>query len=109
VADHPLFSRDGDDIEIELPITFDEAVLGAKVDVPTIHGSVAMTIPPGASSGRRLRLKGKGIKRGNTAGDQNVRLKIVLPKKMGPELRALAERWRDSAHFDPRADLWRMT
>ena len=53
---------------LELPITFDEAVLGAKVDVPTIHGSVSMTIPPGASSGQRLRLKGKGIKRGQQGG-----------------------------------------
>jgi len=84
-------------------------VLGAKVDVPTIHGSVAMTIPPGASSGQRLRLKGKGIRRGKTAGDQTVRLKIVLPKKVDEDMRALAERWRDRAGFDPRADLRRKT
>lgn len=109
VTDHPVFSRDGDDIELDLPITFDEAVLGAKVDVPTIHGSVAMTIPPGASSGQRLRLKGKGIRRGKTAGDQTVRLKIVLPKKVDEDMRALAERWRDHAGFDPRADLRRKT
>ncbi|MBT8454491.1 MAG: DnaJ domain-containing protein [Rhodobacteraceae bacterium] len=109
VTDHPVFSRDGDDIELDLPITFDEAVLGAKVDVPTIHGSVAMTIPPGASSGQRLRLKGKGIRRGKTVGDQTVRLKIVLPKKVDEDMRALAERWRDHAGFDPRADLRRKT
>ena len=109
VKPHPVFSREGDDIEIELPITFDEAVLGAKVDVPTISGPVSMTIPRGASSGQRLRLKGKGIRRGNTAGDQMVRLKIVLPKEMDEEMKTLAERWRDTTSFDPRADLRRQT
>ncbi|MDU8943581.1 DnaJ C-terminal domain-containing protein [Ovoidimarina sediminis] len=109
VKPHPVFSREGDDIEIELPITFDEAVLGAKVDVPTISGPVSMTIPRGASSGQRLRLKGKGIRRGKTAGDQMVRLKIVLPKEMDETMKALAERWRDAASFDPRADLRRKT
>ena len=109
VAPHPVFTRDGDDIEMELPITFDEAVLGAKVDVPTIQGSVAMTIPPGASSGQRLRLKGKGIKRTTTAGDQTVRLKIVLPNKVDDAMRSVAERWRDAVDFDPRADLRRKT
>ena len=109
VALHPVFSRDGDDIEMDLPIAFDEAVLGAKVDVPTIHGSVAMTIPPGASSGQRLRLKGKGIKRGKTAGDQTVRLMIVLPKKIDDAMRSAANRWHAAADFDPRADLRRNT
>ena len=109
VRTHPVFARDGDDIEIELPITFDEAVLGAKVDVPTISGPVTMTIPQGASSGQRLRLKGKGIRRGKAVGDQMVRLKIVLPKKVDDEMRALAESWRDAASFDPRADIRRTT
>ncbi|MGS4947499.1 DnaJ C-terminal domain-containing protein [Meridianimarinicoccus sp. RP-17] len=106
---HPVFTRDGDNIEIELPITFDEAVLGAKVDVPTINGLVSMTIPRGSSSGERLRLKGKGIKRGEHLGDQMVRLKIVLPKKTDDEMRAFAERWRAVAAFDPRADIRRKT
>ena len=109
VKPHPVFSRDGDDIEVELPITFDEAVLGAKVDVPTLTGSVTMTIPKGASSGQRLRLKGKGIKRGKSVGDQTVRLKIVLPKKIDGEMEALAKLWRDAAPFDPRADIRRKT
>lgn len=109
VKPHPMFTRDGDDIEIDLPITFDEAVLGARVDVPTIHGTVAMTIPAGASSGQRLRLKGKGIKRGKTAGDQHVRLKIVLPKGVDYEMRRLAKRWREHSRFDPRAELRRKT
>lgn len=109
VKPHPVFSRDDDDIEMELPITFDEAVLGAKVDVPTISGPVSMTIPKGASSGQRLRLKGKGIKRGKSAGDQTVRLKIVLPKEVSNDMAKLAERWRETGSFDPRAEMRGMT
>ncbi|MCG6884706.1 MAG: DnaJ domain-containing protein [Silicimonas sp.] len=109
VKPHPVFSRDGDDIELELPVTFDEAVLGAKVDVPTISGPVSMTIPKGASSGRRLRLKGKGIKRGGVTGDQTVRLKIVLPKDVTGDMQKLAERWRETSAFDPRAEMRRAT
>lgn len=109
VLPHPLFERDGDDIEIELPITVDEAVLGAKVEVPTVSGNVAMTIPEGASSGQRLRLKGKGIRRAGTVGDQFVRLKIVLPKPVDDEMRRLAETWRAASSFDPRKDLGRKT
>ena len=108
VRPHPVFTREGDDIEMELPITIDEAVLGAKVDVPTISGAVSVTIPKGASTGRRLRLKGKGIARGKEkAGDQYVRLKIVLPDKIDADLEALAERWREASGFDPRKDLRR--
>ncbi|MDJ0859585.1 MAG: DnaJ C-terminal domain-containing protein [Dinoroseobacter sp.] len=109
VSPHPVFERDGADIEIELPITFDEAVLGAKVDVPTLSGNVAMTIPQGASSGQRLRLKGRGIVTGGSTGDQFVRLKIVLPKSIDDEMRSLAENWRSASSFDPRKDLRRKT
>lgn len=110
VRPHPVFARDGDDIEVDLPITLDEAVLGAKVDVPTISGAVAMSIPKGVSSGRRLRLKGKGIARaGGRAGDQYVRLRIVLPDTVTAEMEELARRWRDQSDFDPRKDLRRQT
>ena len=109
VKPHPVFSREGDDIEVELPITFDEAVLGAKIAVPTISGSVSMGIPKGASSGQRLRLKGKGIQRGKKVGDQFVRLKIVLPKTIDDELQQIAERWRNASDFDPRSALRRQT
>lgn len=108
VKPHPVFVRDGDDIEVELPITFDEAVLGARVEVPTVSGPVSMTIPKGASSEQRLRLKGKGIRHGETRGDQTVRLKIVLPKTIDAGMQELAERWRDAGAFDPRAELRRM-
>ena len=108
VRPHPVFVQDGDDIEIELPITFDEAVLGSKVEVPTLSGAVSMTIPKGASSGHRLRLKGKGIApRKGKAGDQFVRLKIVLPDKIDNRMEDLATNWRDRARFDPRKELRR--
>lgn len=106
IRPHPLFTRDGNDIEVELPIAFDEAVLGAQIDVPTISGRVSMRVPRGASSGRRLRLKGKGIRpaRG-AAGDQHVRLKIVLPDKPDAEMEEIAKRWRAHVRHDPRAEL----
>jgi DnaJ-class molecular chaperone len=109
VKPDPVFSRDGEDIHITLPITFDEAVLGTTVDVPTITGSVAMKIPSGATSNQRLRLKGKGIRRGRSVGDQLVRLQIVLPKKINDEMKDIAERWRDIAAFDPRSELRRQS
>ncbi|SER42918.1 DnaJ domain-containing protein [Tranquillimonas rosea] len=109
VTTHPVFKREGSDIEVELPITVDEAVLGGKVTVPTIWGDVSMRIPKGASSGRRLRLKGKGIKAKAETGDQVVRLRIVLPEKIDPDMEELALRWRKQAGFDPRAELRRRT
>ena len=107
IRPHPLFTRDGNDIGIELPVTFDEAVLGARVEVPTISGPVAMTIPKGASSGRRLRLKGKGIAPAKgLAGDQTVRLRIVLPDHIDAKMQEIARTWRrEAGSFDPRADL----
>lgn len=77
VDKHPYFSLDGNNILIELPISIKEAILGAKVTVPTISGKVAVNIPSYASSGEKLRLKGKGVK----GGDQIIVLKIVSPKK----------------------------
>ncbi|WP_340214066.1 DnaJ C-terminal domain-containing protein [Dinoroseobacter shibae] len=105
---HKVFARDENDIEVEVPITFDEAVLGAKVEVPTLSGKVSMGIPRGATSGQRLRLKGRGIKPAKgEAGDQYVRLKIVTPPKIDAEMEDIARRWRDLGAPDPRASLWR--
>lgn len=110
VQPHPVFIRDGDDIEIEVPITFDEAVLGAKIEVPTISGPVSMTVPKGVSSGHRLRLKAKGIATGKgSAGDQFVRLRIILPDNIDATMENLATQWRAHAPFDPREKLRRMT
>ncbi|WP_289041150.1 DnaJ C-terminal domain-containing protein [uncultured Aliiroseovarius sp.] len=108
VRPHEAFTRDGSDIEIEVPITFDEAILGAKIEVPTLTGKVSMGIPKGASSGQRLRLKGRGVKSAKgAAGDQYVRLKIVTPAKIDAKMEAIAQNWRDQVREDPRAKLWR--
>lgn len=103
VRPHPVFTRNGDDVEMDLPITFDEAVLGARVEVPTISGKVALTIPEGSSSGRRLRLRGRGIAGASGRGDQVVRLRIVLPEGIDDGMKDLARRWRERAGFDPRS------
>ena len=83
---HPYFTAEGANILMELPITMKEAVLGAKVTVPTITGNVIVNIPPYASSGEKLRLKGKGIKTKSTAGDEIITLKIISPKTANAEL-----------------------
>jgi DnaJ-class molecular chaperone len=86
--------RAGADVEVTVPIRVAEAVLGAKVSVPTVEGPVTVTIPPGSSSGAKLRLRGRGIKnRDGTRGDQYVRIEIVVPKGAAedPELRRLFE------------------
>lgn len=106
VKTHPLFTREGNDILIELPITLDEAVLGGKVEVPTVSGRVAMTIPKGASSGQTLRLKGRGVKpRTGAAGDELVKLKIVMPDEVDGELAAFFEEWKAKHAYDPRRKL----
>jgi DnaJ-class molecular chaperone len=102
IALHHLFERDGNDLRIELPITLDEAVLGARIELPTIDGRVALTIPKGATTGQVLRLRGRGVKRGDKRGDQRVSLKIVAPPEVDPELEAFFRRWRDSHAYDPR-------
>ncbi|MEN8888262.1 MAG: DnaJ C-terminal domain-containing protein [Celeribacter marinus] len=108
VRPHGVFVRDGNDIEVEVPIGIDEAILGAKIEVPTLYGRVAMSIPKGASSGQRLRLKGRGIKPAKAAqGDQYVRLKIVVPARLDPKMEDIAQQWRDQVADDPRATLWR--
>ncbi len=81
VRPDPHLRRHGDDIELDLPVSVSEAALGAKVEVPTVEGRVTVTVPPGTSSGARLRLRGRGIKRPDGArGDQIVRVEIVTPK-----------------------------
>ncbi|MER3426728.1 MAG: molecular chaperone DnaJ [Pyrinomonas sp.] len=101
---HPRFTVHGDDVEIELPIAPWEAVLGARVTVPTIDGQVEMTVPPGAQTGQRLRLRGQGLtRRRGGRGDEYVRLKIVVPRTPTSEERRLFEELRRISRFDPRA------
>jgi len=98
VKPHPVFEREGDDIHIEAPITLKEAVLGGKITAPTISGDVAITVPKNASSGAVLRLKGRGVKRdGKPAGDQYVKLKIVLPEGGDEELENFMRGWSGGA------------
>ncbi|HLY55621.1 MAG TPA: DnaJ C-terminal domain-containing protein [Stellaceae bacterium] len=101
IAPHRFFKREGNDIILELPVTLKEAVLGAKVSVPTIKGPVTLTVPPNANTGTRLRLKERGIR----GGHQFVDLKIVLPPTPDPELRAFLESWEPAVTVDPRRGL----
>lgn len=107
VEPHAFFTRQGDDLHLELPVTLDEAILGAKIPVPTIDGMVAVGVPKGASSGTTLRLKGRGfpLKGGasDQRGDQYVKLKIVLPEKPNSALEKLIESWAKSNKYDVRA------
>ncbi|HUO99711.1 MAG TPA: DnaJ C-terminal domain-containing protein [Rhizomicrobium sp.] len=103
VAPHPYFTRDGHDLKIDLPVTLKEAVLGAKVPVRTLSGTVSLSIPPGSNTGKVLRLKGKGIAAHGTerTGDLYVRLIVALPDAPDPELKSFVEKWQ--ANYDPRA------
>lgn len=93
VEPHPFFQRKEHDVHLELPVTLNEAVLGARITVPTIHGPVAVKVPRGSNSGATLRLKGKGIAAAGKAGDQYVRLRVMLPDPPNAELTAFLERW----------------
>ncbi|MBI1218949.1 MAG: DnaJ domain-containing protein [Rhodobacteraceae bacterium] len=104
VRAHPIFRREGADILLTLPITIDEAVLGAKVEAPTIDGPVSLTVPKGASSGRVLRLRGRGTAKPGSAerGDQLVTLSIVAPPHPDAALTEFLEGWRKTQTHDPR-------
>jgi len=104
IRPHRLFQLEGRDISLSLPIAPWEAALGATVTVPTLGGSVEMRIPPGAQSGQKLRLRGRGLP-GEPPGDQTVQLKIVTPPANTPEAKALYEKMRAELAFDPRANL----
>ena len=107
VTPHKLFRAEGDDIHLEIPISLEEAVLGARIRVPTVHGSVEVAIPSGANSGAQLRLRGKGLRRpgGATPGDQVIRLVIKLPKNVDPGLKAFVRDRQGQTNFDPRQNL----
>jgi molecular chaperone DnaJ len=109
VRPHPFFTREGDNIRIHVPVTFDEAALGARIEVPTLDGgTVTIKVPPGTNSGRTLRIKGKGVKTAKGAGDLLVTVDVVVPQKLSREaeeaLRSLAAT-RNNAESNPRAGL----
>jgi len=104
VRPHREFRREGDDLLIEVPITIDEAVLGGKVEVPTVGGRVQLTVPKGTSSGQVLRLKGKGVRNATTGatGDELVTVRIVLPETIDEGLSYFLSEWRQKHRYDPR-------
>lgn len=104
VRAHPQFARSGDDITLDVPIGIDEAVLGAKIEVPTIDGRVQLTVPKGTSSGRTFRLRGKGVKNSTSGikGDQLVTVRIVLPETVDDSLAYFLSEWRQKHGYDPR-------
>jgi DnaJ-class molecular chaperone len=103
VRPHAQFKRTDDDVLLEIPITVDEAVLGAKVEVPTVSGRVTLTIPKGTSSGRIFRLKGKGVRTSGRPepGDQLVAVRIVLPDTVDDNLAYFFSEWRQKHGYDP--------
>jgi DnaJ-class molecular chaperone len=105
IAPHALFERDGADLRLQLPVTLYEAVLGAKVRVPTLDGAIELAIPAGTSSGRTLRIKGKGLPAKDGAGDLYVTARIVLPEGGDADLEELMKRWREAKPYDPRRDI----
>lgn len=104
VAEHPLFTRDGADVLVSVPISFPEAVLGTQIDVPTLEGKVKMKVPAGTQSGKVLRLRGKGIEvlGGAGKGDQLVTIIVEVPERVSARQRelieALAEEFGEEVH-----------
>ncbi len=105
VRPHRFFTREGDDILLDLPITIKEAALGAEVRAPTTTGSVMLRIPKRSNTGDMLRLRGKGVKKRAGAGDELVKLKVMMPTEPEPELETFLANWTPASHYDPRKDL----
>jgi DnaJ-class molecular chaperone len=105
IKPHAYFTRENADIHVEIPVTLTEAVRGAKISVPTVDGTVSVTVPKGSNTGTVLRLKGKGVSagKGEARGDQYVRLKIVLPEQIDPALDRFVENW--NRDYDVRGKL----
>lgn len=106
VTGHPYFTRRGNHLDVKVPVTLAEAVLGGKVDVPTPQGTITLTIPPGTSSGKKLRAKGRGIAaRGSEPGDLYAEIQIVLPHSLDPDDAQWIRQFDERHPLNPRADL----
>jgi DnaJ-class molecular chaperone len=106
IKPHRFFTRQGDDIHVEVPVTLTEAVLGGRINVPTPTGPVTMTVPKHANTGTMLRLRGKGVARPDGGhGDEFVKLKLMLPEKPDPELETFLSNWEAGKTYDPRRDM----
>jgi DnaJ-class molecular chaperone len=105
VLPHPYFTRKGDDIHLDLPISLKEAVLGAKVKVPTPGGTVTVAVPKWSNTGRVLRLKGRGVPRADgSKGDEYIKLMLMLPEKPDPKLEAFVAEWQP-VEYSPRQSM----
>ncbi len=112
VEPHPFFTRDGDNIEIRVPVTVWEAALGAKIEVPTIDGRTVLRIPQGTANGQKFRLREKGVAGSRTGqrGDQIVEVSLVAPDPRDERVRRLLGELADiHKHEDPRAEMWSQT
>ena len=105
ITPHRFFTRVGDDIHLELPVTLAEAFLGSHVKVPTPTGPVMLKVPKGSNTGSILRLKGKGVPRQGGHGDELVKLKVMLPTEPHPELETFLSNWTAGKSYDPRRDM----
>ncbi len=107
VEPHPFFNRKDDNIHVEIPVTLKEAVLGARIEVPTIGGPVALTVPKGSNSGTTLRLRDRGNRnrKSGQRGHQLTTLKVILPAAEEPELVAFLETWQPKTQQDPRKEM----
>jgi len=105
VLPHPYFTRKGDDIYLDLPISLKEAVLGAKIKVPTPGGAVTVAVPKWSNTGRVLRLKGRGVPRADgSKGDEYIKLMLMLPEKPDPKLEAFVAEWQP-VEYSPRQSM----
>lgn len=106
VSSHPFFRRKGLDLEVSVPVTLAEAALGSKIDVPTPHGVISVKIPPGTSSGKRLRIKGQGVEdKKENKGDLYVELLIALPEQLNKQSADLIRRFDELNSYNPRSEL----
>jgi DnaJ-class molecular chaperone len=106
IAKHPYFRVEGHDLRLDLPVALYEAILGAKVNAPTLDSTVELTVPPGSNGGRTLRLRGKGLPNPQgSAGDLLVSLKIVLPDEEDSELVSLMRKWETQKPYNPRSGM----
>ncbi|HTU24424.1 MAG TPA: J domain-containing protein [Pirellulales bacterium] len=109
VGTHPFFSRRGNNLDVKVPVTLAEAVLGAKIDIPTPKGTIVLRVPPGTSSGKKLRVKGLGVApKGSDPGDLFAEILIVLPHAIDDEARGLIRKFDEQtgqAGQNPRSDL----
>lgn len=107
VTPHPVFTMEGNDLVVDVPVTFAEAALGATIDVPTLDGgSVKVKLPAGTPSGRTLRVRGRGVPAKSNPGDLRARVQVTVPQRLTDEARAAIEALREQEEdYDPRAEL----